>query len=888
MPETHTVVKGDTLWSIAKKYFGDPGKYIYLAQINNIRNPNMIAVGQVIKLTSGGKPSSTITIKHQLRPEITVFGLQANTDRTMFATWEWNRPNTKNYQVWWEYDTGNGVWFIDNKSTVEDKQAIYNAPSNAKRVRFWVKAFSHTYKVNDQDMEYWRSEWSNVVEYSFKQKPPEAPSAPTVKIEDFRLTANLDNIKTDDVPMINFQIEFQVVRDNTSVFATQKVPVRFSNASYACNITVGHTYKVRCRKYTGIEYSAWSDYTENIGTKPAAPARITVCRASSESSVYLEWGSVANCDSYEIEYATNKNYFDGSNAVSKVGNIERNHYELTGLETGQTYFFRVRAVNDKGSSSWTSLASVVIGKKPAAPTTWSSATTVVAGEALTLYWIHNAEDNSSETFAELELYINGKKESHTIQNTASGDDKDRNSFYSINTSKYNEGTTIQWRVRTAGITKQYGDWSVQRSIDIYAPPTLELDVKNVAGSSVSVITTFPFYISAFAGPKTQAPIGYHVSIVANKTYETIDYSGNTVTISKGDEVYAKHFDISSSLKIEMSAGNVDLENNVGYSVVCVVSMNSGLTATAKKDITVSWSDEGYQPSAEIGFDKNTYVTYIRPYCEVFDQKIYKVLYNSANNKYTKTNEVLPDSTTGLSVDGGFTETGETVYESTNSGSTLYFCIVTSDVGRPIKDLLLSVYRREFDGSYVEIAKDLDNTSNTYVTDPHPALDYARYRIVAVTKSTGAIGYYDLPGYPIGEKAAIIQWDEEWSNFNATSEDLLEQPPWSGSLLRLPYNIDISDSHSSDVEMVEYAGRSHPVSYYGTQLGETSTWKMEIDREDKESLYQLRRLAIWMGDAYVREPSGTGYWANVNVSISQEHCRVTMPVTLDITRVEGGA
>ena len=88
-------------------------------------------------------------------------------------------------------------------------------------------------------------------------------------------------------------------------------------------------------------------------------------------------------------------------------------------------------------------------------------------------------------------------------------------------------------------------------------------------------------------------------------------------------------------------------------------------------------------------------------------------------------------------------------------------------------------------------------------------------------------------------------------------------------------------------MVEYIGRSHPVSYYGTQIGETATWKVDIDKEDEETLYALRRLATWMGDVYVREPSGSGYWANVVVSFSQTHNEVVIPVSLDITRVEGG-
>lgn len=114
-----------------------------------------------------------------------------------------------------------------------------------------------------------------------------------------------------------------------------------------------------------------------------------------------------------------------------------------------------------------------------------------------------------------------------------------------------------------------------------------------------------------------------------------------------------------------------------------------------------------------------------------------------------------------------------------------------------------------------------------------------------------------------------------------------EPLWSGSLVKLPYNIDVSDKNGVDVSLVEYIGRKRPVSYYGTQLGETSSWKTEIPRGDIDTLYALRRLAVYTGDVYIREPSGTGYWANVAVSISQTHCEVKIPISFDITRVEGG-
>lgn len=49
-PKTYTVKQGDTLWAIAKKHLGDGSKYTQIAKINNISNPNIIKVGQVIKL----------------------------------------------------------------------------------------------------------------------------------------------------------------------------------------------------------------------------------------------------------------------------------------------------------------------------------------------------------------------------------------------------------------------------------------------------------------------------------------------------------------------------------------------------------------------------------------------------------------------------------------------------------------------------------------------------------------------------------------------------------------------------------------------------------------------------------------------------------------------
>ena len=932
-----TVQKNDTLTQIAEDYLGSWKKYQELASINNISNPDIIYVGQIIYLKkSDASGSSSSSSNNSNQAKITAFGFQSNSDNTLYANWSWDKSNTDHYKVKWAYHTGDDTWFLGSDSTTENKQSTYSYPSNANKVKFKVKPISKTRTVNDKETSYWTAEWSTEKVYNISDRPPVEPPTPSVEIENNKLTATLENL---DVYATS--IQFQIVKDNSTVFKTGTATIKTNSASYSCAVTAGSEYKVRCRAVKDKVYSAWSDYSSNVGTGPAASSGIKSLKALSETSVQIEWNSVTNAKNYEVQYTTKKIYFDTSSEVKSatVDAAASSVAVITGLETGNEYFFRVRATNNSGESAWTEIKSIIVGKNPVAPTTWSSSTTVIVGEPLNLYWVHNAQDGSSQTYAELELYIDGVKKEYTIENTRNEDEKDKTSVYSIDTSKYTEGTKIQWRVRTAGITKSYGDWSVQRTVDIYASPTLELSVTDKDGVLLETLTTFPFYIYGLTGPNTQSPIGYDVSVTSNEVYETVDNVGNKKTVNIGEAVYSKYFDITDALLVECSANNMNLENNVSYTVTCTASMNSGLTVEESYEFSVGWLELECTVNAEISIDTDTVTASIRPYCETYQAGYYKVTlginaYEVTNepvdiyaidNVYTTTGEIVylgansqslyyckvytdsfgnfitPAYYTVIAASGGYvvgnkitnsaliepvrTTTGEEVLFGTLNGSIVYYCMVEKH--ESFENISLSVYRREYDGTFTELATDIDGSKQTFVTDPHPALDFARYRVVGTIRDTGAVTYTDIPAFPVGEKALIIQWDEAWSYFDTTNEDALEQPPWSGSFLRLPYNIDVSEGTSPDASLVEYIGRKHPVSYYGTQLGESATLNVDIDKKDEETLYALRRLKLWMGDVYVREPSGSGYWANIKVSFSQKHLELVIPVTLTLTRVEGG-
>lgn len=614
---------------------------------------------------------------------------------------------------------------------------------------------------------------------------------------------------------------------------------------------------------------------------------------------------------------------------------------------------------ESGAGPWSDTITAVVAKPPAAPTTWSSRMVVEIGDPVSLFWTHNSVDESdmkgSKVWykvgdgAAVEKYVAPKYDDVLGMNSPQGE-------YILDTKNFPDQSKMQWKVQTRGISPTYSPYSVTREVSFFEPPSVNVKVSQtpeIIGGGEDV-TRYPFYILASADPPTQKAIGFYVVISPNTAFQMTQPDGTNRWVNAGEALYEEFFDFAPSEDpIEIGdravvVGNnltvrvtpsmlsvpIDVDADVEFTAYVSVSMNSGLTADQSVEFGTTFEDQDFNVNATITPDEDTLTVSILPQCRESFDYIPDVEYPEEPEIISVTGFVNEDLLEGetetvtvpieteyynlvpfidisregtdvelASVSASVAESGEIEVTATGPGHIGQVELTVSFYEPDFEDLpvvtgsSLAVYRHEQNGEFTLIQGDIPGEYPFSVTDPHPALRSAIYRIVATSTTTGSIVYEDMEPVDLGETGCVIQWDEEVygistntfydDNGNIVEQDTDEVGPWSGSRIILPANLDIQNSTSPDVDHVAYDGRKRPVSYFGTQLGETGTWSGVFPKYDKITIEMFRRLQAYMGNVYVREPSGLGYWATVKVDMPVNHLELTVPVTLNLTRVEGG-
>lgn len=770
-------------------------------------------------------------------------GQQGSTGTTVYASWtalsSKKRANVDHISVVWRYQVinseGKEVWLKGSSESIgkaSTRSTAYSAPNESVAVKATV-----TPVLNKAGKKKATAKAASKIR-SFAGNAPGKPNTPSGTVDGYSLTLR---IQSND-PYAKSAV-FYLYRDNEPepFWSSSKIELSGSGiAQVIVTLEPGHSFYTRVQLFNG---SAGSEYSDaGAISEIIVPGQVTNVAASplSQTQIQISWSptsGAASTNGYEIEYATDPKYFGGSNAtVTTVSNTTN----YLNVEVGHDWYFRVRAKNASGlSGSWSDTVVTAAAIKPNPPTTWTLTATAFVGSSTTLYWTHNSADGSKPTKSEIEWSINdGETHSVVITHSLGPDDRDYtfNYVFSISGPTFNDGDILKWRVRTTGVEALgWSDYSVLREVRIYSPASLSLSVP-------TRIISYPINIGITVTPSTQNVVSFYLSIRSRDSYDDEDYMGEFQHVIAGQLIFSKNYtDFNNIDTIILTPSDINLKNGQTYDIEAIVATSAGLTADSATSFTLDVPEPDYYLDMGITVDF--------------------------------------DSLSAALVPGCYSELDEA-----DDGSDIF------NVDYIVDGIILNIYRINFDGSFTLIEGNIENDGVTVISDPHPALDNGRYRLVAIDNVSGEMFFDDVISEDLEVKGLVLQWDAKYSNYTIRDiVDDIEGPAIGdmagGTTLKLPYNVKKNETSELDASLIEYIGREHPVSYYGTQKGQKSSYSTDVPKDDLDTLELLRRLQVWPGDVYIRAQDGLGYWAKVEISFDRDYDSLVMPVSIEAIRVD---
>ncbi len=349
--------------------------------------------------------------------------------------------------------------------------------------------------------------------------------------------------------------------------------------------TADHSYRFRCRTEYMDAFSAYSSETSLITMSPMPPQSITTAAVAGGTDIAVTLDNAsAVATSLEWEVSTDGKATWSAGSTSPVAGTPVTSFTATGI-TGTAYI-RVRNVNSTGSSAWLVSEAVTTICPPAAPTIVAPTGSIVniADGSMTIEWLFNSLDGSTQTAYEAQLTKNGGTTATVSGTTAH---KLTITFSGLSP---NSGDTLAVKVRTKGADANWSDWSSTKTVTLYTPPTLSITSPGatVTGMPISVAATYTDAAGTCQAATLTLPNGKTKKCTINGTAITASI-GIADWLPTNGETYTLTIDARSSSSLQTSA-------NAAFKVAFVEPTAGELNVTNDPDTGyVSLAASFYQP-----------------------------------------------------------------------------------------------------------------------------------------------------------------------------------------------------------------------------------------------------------------------------------------------------
>lgn len=354
------------------------------------------------------------------------------------------------------------------------------------------------------------------------------------------------------------------------------------NYSTTVSVSSGATYQFRVVAFGSGGTSFEGGGQDGGETRPSAPYSVKAYRNVSDNIVI----NISDSSSNTAEDVIIERSIDGGAWVQIASeDFPCETYTDTTALASDTVRYRVKNVNDAGSSAYTESLDVLMKSKPNAPSLISPVNGAVVNldaGTVRLVWRHNSTDGSPQRQAELQ-YKTGSTWTTVSKTTES--------YYDLSLVGYSANNQITWRARTKGSHNDWSEYSDEYTIILLEKPEIHI----ITPVNSSTITTLPIVVQ----------YSYNDN---SGVLEALEFD-----IIKDDEVVKTFIDTEKDG--EFSLAGFLFDNEYVYGIRVRALSSSGLRADDLVSVTIQYEEISIEGGLLLTIDSDengyAYVTALR-------------------------------------------------------------------------------------------------------------------------------------------------------------------------------------------------------------------------------------------------------------------------------------
>ena len=542
------------------------------------------------------------------------------------------------------------------------------------------------------------------------------------------------------------------------------------------------------------------------GNVPKAPSDVTAVPTDKKGTIRVGWGwPWSDADGAEIAWSDHEDAWESTDEPStyEIPSLRPSEWNISGLETGMTWYIRVRLFIKNGDDytygPWSDTKEVSLAEAPSVPKLTLSSGVVTPDGSINAYWAYSSEDGTSQMYAEIcEVTISGGVPTYgdviahtvtaqqiTIKAKDEGHEWSAGSVHYLALRVMSSAGKLSDSCSNIVAVKVAPELTCSITSTSLADETITLDGMSVSVKSLKALPLSVVVAGADEGCETE------VSIERAKDFRMERPDGRNFDGYEGETVASKIVPGGGTITIGTEDLTGKLDDEAEYRLVVVIRDSLGRAKEADPiDFMVNWTHQALMPEGTVQSNKANYITIIKP---------------------------------------------------------------TAPTGALSTDRV-DIYRLSH--GYPELIYPGAEFGKTYV-DPYPAIgNMGGHRLVFMT-AEGDYKTSDANGHRLA-------WRDFLAEDNDDMDVPVSIIDFNGQQVELRHDIDLSDRFDKDFEEVTYLGGSVQ-GYFGKSVKRKSDIKASIITDDEDTIRTLALLCDYSGPAHIRTRDGSSYWANINVS-----------------------